>query len=156
MKIQIQSDNEIEKCIRCGDQHAISLRNWFPHLPDTLTYLIIQFIGHNDLTILIFCSSCGKCHVDINLIKCSSKTCTTNDYNSLTARAVVTKCKNPQPHIMYDDYLIYMKSIRRLQGWIKNISMYKKIIHIIPQLMPLYYHPSAKGGYFHKKYYEWY
>lgn len=38
-----------------------------------------------------------------------------------------------------------------LQKWFKNVSMSKKLIKLIPLLMPLYYHPEAKGGYFHKK-----
>ena len=39
-----------------------------------------------------------------------------------------------------------------LQKWFKGILMSKKLLKLINQLIPLYYHPDAKGGYFHKKY----
>ena len=38
-----------------------------------------------------------------------------------------------------------------LQNWIKRMLQRKKLIKLIPQLIPLYYHPDAKGGYFDKK-----
>lgn len=43
------------------------------------------------------------------------------------------------------------KKLITLQRWFKNMLMSRKIIKIIPLLMPLYYHPDSKGGYFHKK-----
>lgn len=38
-----------------------------------------------------------------------------------------------------------------LQKWFKKIYLSKRIIKLIKQLVPIYYHPKAKGGYFHKK-----
>ncbi len=33
----------------------------------------------------------------------------------------------------------------------KKIIISKRLIKLIPHLIPLYYHPDAKGGFFHKK-----
>jgi hypothetical protein len=37
-----------------------------------------------------------------------------------------------------------------LQKWFKKLYMSRKLKRIIPQIIPLYYHPDAKGGYFDK------
>lgn len=45
-------------------------------------------------------------------------------------------------------------NIRRLivlQRWFKKILQSKRLTKLIPKLIPLYYHPECKGGYFHKK-----
>ena len=44
-----------------------------------------------------------------------------------------------------------INKLKILQRWIKNILLSKKLKKLIPQLMPLYYHPDAKGGYLDKK-----
>ncbi len=49
---------------------------------------------------------------------------------------------------MYDKKI---KKLILLQLWLKRINLSKKIKKLIPQLIPLYYHPLAKGGYIHKK-----
>lgn len=41
--------------------------------------------------------------------------------------------------------------LKMLQKWMKRIIMSKKLNRLIPQLMPLYYHPDLKGGYLHKR-----
>ena len=38
-----------------------------------------------------------------------------------------------------------------IQRFFKNILLVRRFQRLIPLLMPLYYHPVAKGGYFHKK-----
>ena len=38
-----------------------------------------------------------------------------------------------------------------LQKWFKRIITSKRLKKLIPKLMPLYYDPESKGGYFHKK-----
>ena len=43
--------------------------------------------------------------------------------------------------------ILYIK----IRGWFKNRLTGKKMLKLIPQLMPLYYHPESKGGYLHKK-----
>ena len=44
-----------------------------------------------------------------------------------------------------------IKNIKILQRWFKKVLLSKRLTKIIPQLMPLYYHPEAKGGYIHKR-----
>ncbi len=41
--------------------------------------------------------------------------------------------------------------LERIQKWFKRISLRKRLVGMIPQILQLYYHPEAKGGYFHKK-----
>jgi hypothetical protein len=38
-----------------------------------------------------------------------------------------------------------------LQRWFRNVSMSKRLSKIIKMIIPIYYHPDAKGGYFDKK-----
>ena len=38
-----------------------------------------------------------------------------------------------------------------LQRFFKKIIISKRLLRLIPKLMPLYYNPSAKGGYLHKR-----
>ena len=40
---------------------------------------------------------------------------------------------------------------RPLQKWFKKILFSKRLTKLISQLIPLYYHPEAKGGYIHKR-----
>ncbi len=51
-------------------------------------------------------------------------------------------------NIEYDDNI---KILIILQKWFKQVLTSKRLIKLIPLLMPLYYHPQAKGGYLHKK-----
>ncbi len=44
-----------------------------------------------------------------------------------------------------------IKMLKILQQWIKKIILSKRLSELIPLLIPLYYDPEAKGGYFHKK-----
>jgi hypothetical protein len=48
------------------------------------------------------------------------------------------------------DFNESMKKLIRLQKWFKRLYLGKKLRKLIPQLIPLYYHPDAKGGYFDK------
>jgi len=51
-------------------------------------------------------------------------------------------------------YWLDKKNIQKViktQKMIRNYFMRKKIIHINRQLIPIYYHPDMKGGYFSKK-----
>src|SRR5205823_28890 len=44
-----------------------------------------------------------------------------------------------------------IKKLKRLQKWFKDIILAKRLKKITLQLIPLYYHPLAKGGYLHKR-----
>ena len=44
-----------------------------------------------------------------------------------------------------------IKKVKILQRWFKKVILSKRLTKLIPQLMPLYYHPEAKGGYIHKR-----
>ncbi len=59
-----------------------------------------------------------------------------------------SNCKWLKYHINYDENI---RKVIVLQQWFKNILYMKKITNIIYQIIPLYYHPDAKGGYFDKK-----
>src|SRR5437773_2058455 len=48
----------------------------------------------------------------------------------------------------FDDQL---KKVIVLQRWFKKVLLSKNMVKLIPQLMPLYYHPESKGGYLHKR-----
>lgn len=48
----------------------------------------------------------------------------------------------------------YNKNLKKLiflQRWLRKMMIVKKLHRLIPRLMQIYYHPEAKGGYFHKK-----
>jgi hypothetical protein len=48
----------------------------------------------------------------------------------------------------------YSENIRKLkvlQRWFRGIHASRKMLRLIPELIPIYYHPDSKGGYFHKK-----
>ncbi len=69
-----------------------------------------------------------------------------------------TECvwmKPRKTHYDYDYYNdVYIQRIQKLkvlQKWFRKISMRRKLLNLIPVLMPLYYHPDFKGGYFHQK-----
>jgi hypothetical protein len=38
-----------------------------------------------------------------------------------------------------------------LQRWVKKRRLRIKLKNLIPRIIPIYYHPDAKGGYFDKK-----
>ncbi len=42
------------------------------------------------------------------------------------------------------------KQLLKLQNWFKKLLLAKYLLKLIPELMPLYYHPDAKGGFLHK------
>ena len=44
-----------------------------------------------------------------------------------------------------------IEKLKRLQKWFKSIILGKRLKNITLQLIPLYYHPLAKGGYLHKR-----
>ena len=48
------------------------------------------------------------------------------------------------------DFNESMKKLVRLQQWFKPMSLSLRLKRLTPQLIPLYYHPDAKGGYFDK------
>ncbi len=54
-------------------------------------------------------------------------------------------------NIQNKEYQNNIKKLIFLQKWIRRILLSKKIITLIPCIIPLYYHPDAKGGYYHKK-----
>ncbi len=49
------------------------------------------------------------------------------------------------------EYQDNIRKLIKLQNWFKKIIISKRLIRLIPHLIPLYYHPEAKGGYLHKK-----
>ena len=51
-------------------------------------------------------------------------------------------------NLKFDENITKLKI---LQNWMKRIIMSKRLNRLIPQLMPLYYCPEAKGGYLHKR-----
>lgn len=58
----------------------------------------------------------------------------------------------PWAHHIYNfGYQKNINILKFLQKWLRRMMVRKKLIRLIPRLMPLYYHPLAKGGYFHKK-----
>jgi len=48
----------------------------------------------------------------------------------------------------FDDNI---KQLKQLQTWFRGILLGKRLKKIIMQIIPLYYHPLAKGGYLHKR-----
>lgn len=44
-----------------------------------------------------------------------------------------------------------IKSLKILQRWFKRTLFIKRILLILKETMPIYFHPDMKGGYFHKK-----
>ena len=44
-----------------------------------------------------------------------------------------------------------IEKLKRLQNWFKGLILGKRLKNISLQLIPLYYHPLAKGGYLHKR-----
>ncbi len=51
-------------------------------------------------------------------------------------------------NIYYEDNI---RKLIKLQKWYKKILLSNRLNKLIPQLIPLYYNPHAKGGYLHKK-----
>src|SRR5204863_507877 len=47
-------------------------------------------------------------------------------------------------------YIESIKKLKRLQGWFRRIILSYQLKRLTLQLIPLYYHPDAKGGYFDK------
>jgi len=43
-----------------------------------------------------------------------------------------------------------IKKLIRLQQWFRSMLMSRRLKRLIAQIMPIYYHPDAKGGYFDK------
>jgi hypothetical protein len=43
-----------------------------------------------------------------------------------------------------------IKKLVILQRWFRSMSLSLRLKRLIPQIIPLYYHPDAKGGYFDK------
>jgi hypothetical protein len=48
-------------------------------------------------------------------------------------------------------YQANIRDLETLQRWFRRVRVRKRLLRLIPQLIPLYYHPAAKGWYFHKK-----
>lgn len=51
---------------------------------------------------------------------------------------------------MKEQTCYYLKAIQ-IQCWLKKMMLRKRLIRRTQELIPLYYHPSAKGGYFDKR-----
>ncbi len=49
------------------------------------------------------------------------------------------------------EYENNIKKLRIIQKFITKIIMSKRLMRLIPKIIPLYYHPECKGGYMHKK-----
>lgn len=45
-----------------------------------------------------------------------------------------------------------IEKLVKLQKWYRRMMLSRRLTKLIPCLMPIYYHPQAKGGYFEKKY----
>jgi len=56
-------------------------------------------------------------------------------------------CKWIESNEEYDDAI---KKLLILQRWFKNLLQSRRLKKLIQQLVPLYYHPDAKGGYLDK------
>src|SRR5947199_266313 len=52
-------------------------------------------------------------------------------------------CKWLKTDIYFNESITKLKII---QSWFKKILLSKRLMKLIPQLIPLYYHPDAKGG----------
>ncbi len=44
-----------------------------------------------------------------------------------------------------------IKKLKRIQEFIRKIIMSKRLMGLIPKIIPIYYNPECKGGYMHKK-----
>lgn len=44
-----------------------------------------------------------------------------------------------------------INKLTRLQRWFKSLILSKKLTRLIPRIIPLYYDPESKGGFFEKK-----
>jgi hypothetical protein len=49
------------------------------------------------------------------------------------------------------DYRDNVKKLIVIQKWIKRIILSNRLSGLIPGLVPIYYHPDHRGGFFHKK-----
>jgi hypothetical protein len=67
-----------------------------------------------------------------------------NDTNTCVYRDGCVWLKNDP------DFNKSMIKLIKLQQWFKSMYLSKRLNRLIPQLIPLYYHPDAKGGYFDK------
>ncbi len=112
---------------------------------------------------------CGHGLEQINCFNCTTLTHILDDNKSQLKQLVCTLCRNllqipPKKYrylsatkcawLSHPSNLEYDENIGKLkilQRWIKKVVIGKRIKRLIPSLMPLYYHPEAKGGYFHKK-----
>jgi hypothetical protein len=54
------------------------------------------------------------------------------------------KCVWLSEHINFQDNV---EKLIKIQKWMKRVILRKRLLSLIP----LYYHPLAKGGYFHKQ-----
>lgn len=50
-----------------------------------------------------------------------------------------------------DEFGDNLRKLIFLQKWVKKMILRKRLIKLIPKIIPLYYAPEHKGGYFHKK-----
>ncbi len=61
----------------------------------------------------------------------------------------ISKCKWLKiSNLKYDENIT---KLIKLQKWFKIILLNKKLLKLIKKIIPLYFAPSAKGGYMHKK-----
>jgi hypothetical protein len=44
-----------------------------------------------------------------------------------------------------------VKKLIKLQRWFKSMHLSRRLEKLIPLIVPIYYHPDAKGGYFDKQ-----
>ena len=54
-------------------------------------------------------------------------------------------------HINNFEFDDNIKKLKRLQIWFRGILLGTRLKKIILHIIPLYYHPLAKGGYLHKR-----
>lgn len=84
--------------------------------------------------------NCGGCRNLTQIPNCEST-------------ALILILKNGCPWLNYKNKK-YDENVRKLvilQKWLRRMILRKKLITLIPLLVPLYYHPDSRGGYFHKK-----
>lgn len=106
---------------------------------------------------ILYCYNCPKL-TEISLIEqnkgltidCARCRNLTQLHIPTSARLIVDGCVWLN-HPVNQHYNKNIKKLIILQKWLKKMLVRKRLIKLIPILIPLYYHPESKGGYFHKK-----
>lgn len=129
--------------LRCADCPNLKL---IPKI-DTLRAIYcwncpnLKTIEYNDSLNTLWCFACPcLINVPISYGKLNNVLFESCDWLNLTQRKDYdAKFKNR------------IEKLKILQLWFKKTIMRKRLLKLIPQILPLYYHPNAKGGYLHKR-----